>query len=111
MDGDHEKAFPQAPEAAMTKTRIDEDDFAALDRLARSLTAGDMRPLSKTMRKRWQAAKRGRPRKSPAAKAVPTMITVEPKLLKRIDNRARRQGLSRSQFLANAARRELSLAR
>ena len=93
----------------MSKGKIDENDFEALDRLARRLTPEKMRPLSGVMRRRWRAAKRGRPRKLPAAKAVPTMITVEPKLLKRIDSRARRQGLSRSQFLANAVRRELRL--
>jgi hypothetical protein len=53
----------------MSKPKIDENDFQALDRLARGLTSEKMRPLSGAMRRRWQAAKRGRPRKSPAAKA------------------------------------------
>lgn len=91
------------------KQKIDENDFEALDRLARGLTPEKMRPLSPAMHHRWEAAKRGRPRKAPGTKAVPTMITVEPRLLKRIDAEARKAGLSRSQFLANAARRELSL--
>ena len=89
--------------------KIDENDFEALDRLARSLTPEKMRPLSPAMHRRWQAAKRGRPRKSPGTKAVPTMITVEPKLLMRIDAGAKKARLSRSQFLANAARRALKL--
>jgi hypothetical protein len=90
-----------------SKQKIDENDFEALDRLARSLTPERMRPLSPEMRRRWEAAVRGRPRKAPGTKAVPTMITVEPALLKRIDAGARKAGVSRSQFLANAARREL----
>jgi hypothetical protein len=89
--------------------KIDENDFEALDRLARKLTPKTMRPLGPEMRRRWEAAKRGRPRKAPGTRSVPTMITVEPGLLKRIDKEARDLGLSRSQFLANAARRELRL--
>jgi hypothetical protein len=92
-----------------SKKKIDEDDFAALDRLARGITPEKMRPLSHKMQQRWNAAKRGRPRKSPSIKAVPTMITLEPKLLRKIDAGARKAGLSRSQFLAEAARRELKL--
>lgn len=95
----------------MTKQKgtIGENDFEALDRLARGLTPEKMRPLCPAMRRRWQAAKRGRPRKAPGTKAMPTLITVEPDLLKRIDIEARKAGLSRSQFLAKAAKRELGL--
>ena len=92
------------------KTKIDENDFDALDRLARNLTPAQLRPLSPAKRQRWQAAKRGRPRKDPDTKAVPTMITVDPALLHKIDQQARRRGISRSQFLADAARRELRKA-
>lgn len=88
---------------------IDENDFEALDRLARKLTPKAMRPMRPEMRRRWEAARRGRPRKAPGTHSVPTMITVEPGLLRRIDKEARDLGLSRSQFLANAARRELRL--
>ena len=87
--------------------KIDENDFESLDKLAHTLSPEKMRPLTPAMRRRWQAAKRGRPRKAPGTKSVPTMITVDPKLLQRIDAQARKAGLSRSQFLANAARREL----
>lgn len=94
---------------ATRKRRTDENDFAASDRLARDLVPEKMRPLSAAMRQRWEAAKRGRPRKPPGTKAVPTMITIEPKLLRLIDAHARKAGVSRSQFLANAAQRELRL--
>jgi hypothetical protein len=112
LDACDENSAAKAAEVAMKEKahKIDEDDFEALDRLARSLTPEQMRPLSSTMRRRWQAAKRGRPRKAPGTKAVPTMITVEPGLLRRIDLVARSQGVSRSQFLADAARRQLRLA-
>jgi hypothetical protein len=94
----------------MRKLKIDENDFAALDKMAREVTPEKMRPLSPAMQRRWKAAKRGRPRKAPGTKAVPTMITLEPKLLNEIDSRARSVGMSRSEFLANAARHELRLA-
>jgi len=92
------------------KSKIDENDFKSLDRIAKRLTPRDMRPLSPAMRARWQAAKRGRPRKAPGTKALPTMITVDPALLKQIDTRARKIGISRSKFLADAARHELKKA-
>jgi hypothetical protein len=92
------------------RPKVDSNDFAALDRLARAVTPEAMRPMHADMRRRWQAAKRGRPRKVLGTKAVPTMITVEPRLLKRIDTAARKAGVSRSRFLADAASRELRLA-
>ena len=52
----------------MSKPRIDENNFQELDRLAHSLKPEKMWPLSGTMRRRWQAAKRGRSRKLPVAK-------------------------------------------
>ena len=59
--------------------KIDEADFDALDRLAHGITPETMQPLSPALRRRWQAAKRGRPRKAPGTKAVPTLITVDPR--------------------------------
>jgi hypothetical protein len=93
-----------------SKQKVDEDDFAGLERLANSITPEKTRPMSTDMQQRWKAAKRGRPPKAPGTKAVPTMITLEPGLLKRIDARARRIGVSRSQFLADAARKNLRKA-
>ncbi len=90
--------------------KIDENDFDALEKLARSITPRKMRPLSPEMLAKWNIAKRGRPRKAPGSKAVPTMITLEPKLLKQIDSQARLHGVSRSRFLADAARRQLRAA-
>ena len=90
---------------------IDENDFEALDKLARSITFEDTRPLSKRQRRMWEGAKRGRPRKPESAKAVPTLITVDPKLLKKIDAYAKRQGISRSQLFAQAVTAKLKLAR
>lgn len=92
------------------RTHIDEDDFEALDRLARGLTLENTRPLSKRQRQRWEDAKRGRPRKAPGTKAVPTLITVEPKLLRRADAYAKRAGLSRSELFAQAVRARIEMA-
>jgi hypothetical protein len=90
--------------------KIDENDPKAMDQLARSISPESMRPLSPQMRRRWEAAKRGRPRKAPGTKAVPTLITIDPKLLKLIDAQAKKRNVSRSQFFADAARRRLKSA-
>jgi hypothetical protein len=90
--------------------KIDENDFEALDRLAHSITFENTRPLSPAQRRQWEEAKRGRPRKAPGTKAVPTLITVDPKLLKEVDDHAKRDGVSRSQFFADAVRRRLRAA-
>jgi hypothetical protein len=89
------------------KTTTDEDDFEALDRLAQSITADVLRPLTPYQRGQWERAKRGRPRKPPGTKAVPTLITVEPQLLRRADAYAKKVGLSRSQLFSDALRQRL----
>lgn len=94
--------------AKRKKAFIDENDFAALDRLARSITFEKTRPLTPEQRRRWEAAKRGRPRKAPGTKAVPTLITVEPKLLKKVDAYAKKAGISRSQLFSDAVRRRIA---
>ena len=95
---------------AIKKRHIDENDFESLEKLAQEITPEKMRPLSSTARRRWKAAKRGRPAKAPGTKAVPTMISLDPTLLKQIDTRAQTVGMSRSQFLSQAARRQLRRA-
>lgn len=98
---------------AKKQPKIDENDFEALDRLARSVTLESLRPLSPAMRRRWEAAKRagrGRPRKPEGAKAVPTLITVDPELLKKIDAYAKKNGISRSQLFAQSVKARLKLA-
>lgn len=95
---------------AKKKIKIDENDFEALDRFARSVTPEMMRPLSPKMHRQWDQAKRGRPRKAPGTKAVPTLITVEPKLLKLADAYAKKTGISRSQLFAEAVRKRIGMA-
>ena len=87
-----------------------EDDFDALDGLARDITPEKLRPLTPEMRRRWEAAKHGRPKKAPGTKAVPTLITVEPELLRRVDAYAKKAGLSRSQLFAEAVRQRIEAA-
>ena len=94
--------------AERIKPMIDENDFEALDRLAHSITMGNTRRLSKRLRQRWEAAKGGRPRKAPGTKAVPTLITVEPKLLKKADAYAKKAGISRSQLFSEAVRERIA---
>jgi hypothetical protein len=92
------------------KTQTNENDFAALERLARSITPQKLRPLTPAQRGRWEAAKRGRPKKPPGTKAVPTLITVDPQLLRRADAYAKKAGLSRSQLFSDALRQRMSTA-
>ncbi|HZK82266.1 MAG TPA: ribbon-helix-helix protein, CopG family [Humisphaera sp.] len=89
--------------------KTDENDFEALDRLARGITPEKLRPLTPQQRRRWEAAKRGRPRKAPGTKAVPTLITVEPLLLRRVDAYAKKAGVSRSQLFSDAIRRRIEV--
>jgi len=91
--------------------KVSEHDFEALDRLAHSITLDKLRPLTPAMRRRWEAAKRGRPKKAPGTKAVPTLITVEPTLLRRIDAYVKKAGISRSQLFADAVRERIGAAR
>ena len=92
------------------KTQTNENDFAALERLARSITPQKLRPLTPAQQGRWEAAKRGRPKKPPGTKAVPTLITVDPQLLRRADAYAKKAGLSRSQLFSDALRQRMSPA-
>jgi hypothetical protein len=92
------------------KKKTDENDFEALDRLARGVTLEKLRPLNPEQRRRWEAAKCRRPRKAPGTKAIPTLITVEPELLRRADAYAKKIGLSRSQLFSEAVRRRIDPA-
>ena len=89
----------------MNKATTDEKDFEALDRLARGITPAKRRPLTAEQRARWEAAKRGRPKKASGTKAVPTLITVEPQLLRLADAYAKKAGVSRSQLFSDAVGR------
>jgi hypothetical protein len=93
------------------KTKTDENNFEALDRLARSVTLDKLRPLTPEQRSSWEAVKRGRPKKSPGTKAVPTLITVEPQLLRRADAYAKKAGVSRSQLFSDALRQRIDSAK
>ena len=97
--------------AKRKKAAVDENDFEALDRFAHGVTLINTRPLNQRERRMWEAAKRGRPRKPPGTKAIPTLITVEPKLLRRIDAYAKKVGVSRSQLFSEAVRERIGLAR
>lgn len=99
---------------AAKKLTTDENDFEALERLARRITLEKLRPLTPEQRRRWEAAKRARPGKAdgkaPGGRGVPTLITVEPKLLRRVDAYARKAGLSRSQLFTDAVRRQIDMS-
>lgn len=95
----------------MKKTRKikaipDEDDYEALDRVARNITLDMLQPMSPRGKMLWEAAKRGRgrPRKAAADRSVPIQITMQPGLLKDIDALADKSGKSRSELIADGAR-------
>ena len=46
---------------AAKKTKTNENDFDAMDRLAHSITPRKLRPLTPKQKVQWEAAKRGRP--------------------------------------------------
>ncbi len=97
--------------AKRERITVDENDFDALERLAHSITMENTRPLNARERKQWEEAKRGRPLKAPGTKAVPTLITVEPQLLKRVDAYVKKAGISRSQLFAEAVRERIGASR
>ena len=79
-----------------------DQEFEALDRLAKNLKFEDTRPLSPRGKLLWEMAKRskGRPRKRLDERSVPVQITLEPKLLRDVDELAGRTGKSRSELIA-----------
>jgi hypothetical protein len=95
---------------AAKQKKTDENDFAALDRMARAVTPEKLRPMTAQQRATWQAAKIGRPKKPRGTKSVPTLITVEPQLLRQADAYAKRAGLSRSQLFSDAVPDEVGRA-
>ena len=92
------------------KKSTDENDFEGLERLAKSVTLAKLPTLTPAQRRRWQSVKRGRPRKAPGTKSVPTLITVEPALLRRVDSYAKKAGISRSQLFSEAIREKIRRA-
>jgi len=92
------------------KNRTDENDFAALEKLASNITLDRLRPLTPAQKLQWNGAKRSRPRRNSAANSVPTLITVESKLLRRADAYARKAGLSRSQLFSDALKQRIKSA-
>lgn len=90
-----------------SKPKPDQPD--ELDRIARSLTPAQMRPLGPKDKLLWQWAKRGRgrPRKPANQRAVAVQITVDPMLLQHVDSLADQTGKSRSQLIAEALRAQL----
>jgi len=81
-----------------------------LERSARQ--TGDIRPLSSTLRREWEAAKRtaaknSKPRHRPKLTgSVPRIvpISLDPLLLERVDRYAKSTGVSRSTLVAEGLR-------
>ena len=87
----------------------DENDFNALDKLARRITFEKLRPLSAEQQRRWDRAKSSGPKQNAASRsAVATVVLLDPKLVARVDAYARRAGISRSQVFDRSLRKALS---
>lgn len=81
-------------------------EFAALERLAQSVSLKSMKPLSPQNQMWWESARRGpgRPRKPANQRAVSIQITMDPKLLNDVDDVADQTGKSRSELIATGLR-------
>src|SRR4051812_28844380 len=89
----------------LMSTKKTSTDQKALDRLARGITPEKLRPMTAEQSRRWQAAKRAKPRKATAvSKAVPTLISIESGPLRRY---AKRAGVSRSKLFSEAVRERM----
>lgn len=93
----------------MTIKRPTRQSFEELERRARH--PSDIRPLSASLRREWDAARqigkkkaRGRPRKDPRLKSRIVPISIDPKLLAEIDKYAKSAGLTRSRLIAEGLR-------
>ncbi|MFI5380710.1 MAG: CopG family ribbon-helix-helix protein [Tepidisphaerales bacterium] len=91
------------------KLAASDPEFAALERLAQSVSIKSMKPLSPRNQMWWESARRGpgRPRKPADERAVSIQITMDPKLLHDVDNMADQTGKSRSEIIATGLRNAL----
>jgi hypothetical protein len=96
------------PKSFFEMTSFERDAVAA--KLAKGTDYRDTQPLSGKDRAMWEAARRGRgrPRKSPDAKAVPVRVTFEPELLSRVDAYTKARGMTRAELLARGAELAMS---
>jgi hypothetical protein len=86
----------------------DENDFDALEKLARGVTLEKLRPMNAEERKRWERARSsGLKSRTSNKPTVATVVLLDPKLVARVDAYARRAGISRSQAFDRSLRRAL----
>lgn len=96
-------------------------DYSAreLDRMALDLS--DVKPMSASMRRKWEAAKEtgkrmhrriggGRAQKTPPAKSRIVPVSLDSTLLSEADRYAKSVGISRSRLVAEALRLRMSQA-
>jgi hypothetical protein len=95
------------PLPARQQARL-ERDVAELATLSTEELRKRARPLTAAERAEWERARRGRPRKVPGTKAARVLFTIDPELLKRADEYARRHGLTRAQLLATGLQKAIS---
>jgi hypothetical protein len=68
----------------------------------------ESRPLSPKGKALWDLAKRRRGRPKLGTGAVRVLVTLDPRLLERVDAYAKEENLKRSQLIARALEKELS---
>lgn len=111
--GHHEEAI--STENAMKSKAIKNYSARELDRMA--LDMSDVKPMSASMRRKWEAAKqtgkqmhRGRPRKAPTTQSRIVPVSIDPSLLSEADRFAKSAGISRSRLVAEALRLRMNIA-
>lgn len=89
----------------MSKDFLDmtaEERDAEMKKWERGISFAETRPLSKHSQALWQAAKRGRgrPRKPAEERSRRVLISIDPKLLARVEAFASSKGVDRSKLFA-----------
>lgn len=90
------------PKPSKPWTKMTAEELAEATKDLENLRFEDTRPLNAEERALWNRMKRasGRPRKAAGEKAARVLVTVAPDLLKEADAYAKKEGITRSQLVA-----------
>lgn len=108
--GNGNKCMAKKPRKSIWNATAAERDAAVAD--LEAFDPHKAKPLSKRGRVLWKAATRGRgrPRKPAGEKTRRVVISVEPRLLKRMDAFAKSHGLDRSKLIAKGVENVMATA-
>lgn len=92
-------SLPDFADAAEFRTLSEAEKERVWQSLNREIPAQELRPLTPAERKRWARIKRKIGRPKVGGGAVPVSVSLERRLLERVDAEARRGGMTRSAYL------------